>query len=34
MIHAHYRKLIKKKDADRLWEIRPAANAGNITKIA
>ena len=34
MIHTHYRKLVKKRDADRLWEIRPANAAGNITKIA
>ena len=34
MIHAHYRKLIKKKDADRLWKIRPADAAGNVTMIA
>ena len=33
MIHTHYRKLIKKKDADRLWEIRPATEKGNVTGI-
>ena len=30
MIHTHYRKLIKKKDADRLWNIRPTGKAGNV----
>ena len=34
MIHAHYRKLVKKREADRLWNILPVAKGGNITKIA
>lgn len=34
MIHAHYRKIIKKKDADRFWQIRPADASGNVTMIA
>lgn len=34
MIYTHYRKLIKKKDADRLWEIRPIGDAANVTNIA
>lgn len=33
MIHAHYRKLIKKKDADRLWEIRPSTSPANVENI-
>lgn len=30
MIHTHYRKLVKKRDADRLWEIRPKAPGANV----
>ena len=30
MIHTHYRKLVKKRDADRLWEIRPKAPGENV----
>lgn len=31
MIHAHYRKLIKQREAVRLWEIRPALTDGVIS---
>jgi integrase len=30
MIHAHYRKLIKKKDAEKLWEVLPTAGPKNL----
>lgn len=33
MIHKHYRKLIKKKDADRLWKILPSRSAANVENI-
>jgi len=33
MIHAHYRKLIKKKDADRLWKILPSTSPANVENI-
>jgi len=34
MIHAHYRKLIKKKEAGKLWEIRPTHSPANVIPIA
>lgn len=30
MIHAHYRKLIKKKEAEKLWEVLPSAGPANL----
>ena len=30
MIHTHYRKLIKKREAEKLWEIRPTAGPKNL----
>lgn len=33
MVHTHYRKLIKKRDAMKLWEIRPVASK-NVTSIS
>jgi integrase len=30
MIHTHYRKLIKKREAEKLWEIRPTAGPVNL----
>ncbi len=33
MIHAHYRKLIKKRDAERLWSIRPTDGPANVVAI-
>jgi integrase len=33
MIHAHYRKLIKKREADRLWQILPGTKPANITPL-
>jgi integrase len=33
MIHTHYRKLIKKKEADKLWEILPGNAPANVASI-
>ena len=30
MIHTHYRKLIKKRDAEKLWNVRPTAGPKNL----
>jgi integrase len=33
MVHTHYRKLIKKKEADKLWEILPGNAPANVASI-
>jgi hypothetical protein len=33
MIHTHYRKLIKKKEADKLWGILPGNAPANVASI-
>jgi len=30
VVFAHYRELVKPKDAERYWQIKPAAKAGNV----
>ena len=32
MIHAHYRKLIKKREAEKLWDIHPTAEPKNLLR--
>jgi len=34
MIFAHYRELVKPKDAERYWNIRPAAEAKVVQLVA
>ncbi len=33
MVHTHYRKLIKKREADKLWEILPGNAPANVASI-
>ena len=30
MVFAHYRELVKPKDAERYWDIKPAPKSGNV----
>jgi hypothetical protein len=34
MLFAHYRELVKPKDAERYWQIMPASEAGKVVAMA